>query len=65
MEYTKLQKAVLRKIDEYGGIRAAAAALKVSPSYLSRLGAGKKDNPNKELLEKLGIKRVVTHIEMK
>lgn len=44
-----------------GGIRAAAKALGIEFSYLSRLANGTKTNPSDEVLAKLGLRRVVTY----
>lgn len=48
-------------IDVHGSLRAAARALDVTPGYLSRLRSGVKDNPTDELLNRMGLNRIVTY----
>lgn len=45
----------------HGGLRAAATALDLSPSYLSRLASGVKSNPEEGTLKALGLRRVVSY----
>ncbi len=60
------QALIRRKIREakkrYGGLRAAARALKIKPSYLASLQTGTRKNPGDYYLRKLGLRRV-TYIE--
>ena len=49
---------------EYGGLRAAARVLDVSPSYLSRLRDGEKINPSNKILKKLGLKKVILYVKV-
>ena len=44
----------------HGGLRKAAKALDIDPSYLCRLRNGEKQNPSDDILEKLKIKRIIT-----
>lgn len=46
----------------YGGLRTAARALDIEAGYMSRMANGKKLNPGDEVLEKLGLRRVVTYV---
>ena len=48
--------------DKYGGLRAAARALRSKPSYLSRLKSGERTNPSDAVLKKLGLKKVVFYV---
>ena len=45
----------------YGSLRSAAAALQIDPAYLLRLREGRKTNPSDAVLDKLGLKKVVTY----
>ncbi len=60
------QALIRRKIREamkrYGGLRAAAKALKIPASYLGALQDGTRNNPGDHYLRKLGL-RCVTYIE--
>ncbi len=62
------QALIRRKIREamkrYGGLRAAARALRIKPSYLNSLRDGTRNNPGDFYLRKLGLRRV-TYIEEK
>jgi len=55
-----LQEAAEIHIREYGSIRNAARILKMDHSYLHRLARGEKSNPGKAILDKLGIRKVVS-----
>jgi len=46
-------------VELHGGIRSAGRVLGIDPGYLVRLRDGKKSNPSDDVLEKLGLKRVV------
>ena len=46
-------------IEKHGGLRAAARALRVDPSYLSRIKDGAK--PSRGALQKLGVQQVVVY----
>jgi len=49
-------------IKRYGGLRKAARVVQIDPAYLHRLHVGKKVNPSKKTLKKLGLKRVVSFL---
>lgn len=55
-----LIRAIHLAVKEHGGLRPAARALGTDPSNLHKLLRGVNNCPGKELLEKLGIVRVVT-----
>lgn len=46
-------------VEQHGGLRKAARAVRIDPGYLSRLRAGEKDEPSATTLRKLGLKRMV------
>lgn len=48
----------------HGSLRKACAALKISPSHLSRLRAGLQVNPGPELLSVLGVELAVPPAEV-
>lgn len=46
---------------EHGSLRNAARALKLQPSYLSRLRNGHQTNPSPAALQKLGLTRRIIY----
>lgn len=46
---------------KYEGANAAADFLKIDRAYWSRLKTGKKLNPSQEILDRLGLTRIVTY----
>ena len=54
-----LKRRIAEFIIFYKGLRPAARALGIDPSYLARLRDGDKDNPSENLLKKLGLIRTV------
>jgi transcriptional regulator with XRE-family HTH domain len=56
-----LQQRVKQLIAEHGTLRAAARAVSVDVSYLSRLEHGEKFNPSEDILARMGLVRVVTY----
>ena len=50
---------------EHGGLNRAAKAVKLYPSYLSRLRNGHQTNPSPEALKKLGLVRRITYVRRK
>lgn len=50
-----LKKRVEALSDVYGSVRAAGRALNIDHAYLARLRDGKKTNPSKSVLRKLGL----------
>lgn len=56
-----LQQRVKQLIAQHGTLRAAARAVSVEVSYLSRLEHGEKTNPSDDVLARLGLVRVVTY----
>jgi len=62
----KEQALIRRKVRElvkyHGGLRPAARALKIPPSYLGALKDGTRKNPSNRYLYPLGLRRV-TYIE--
>jgi len=54
-----LSRRVHELVGLYGGLRKAAVQVGLSPGYLSRLRAGTKTDPSSEVLDRLGLKRVV------
>ena len=49
-------------VSQHGGLRAVALAIDVDVGYLSRLRAGKKTNPSRKTLRKLGLTEVITYV---
>ena len=56
-----IQVAVEKQITRHGGLRAAARAMGIAPSYLCRLRWGEKDYPDDAILRKLGLRRVISY----
>ena len=66
MSYTNtnavvLQDVLKQKIQQHGGVRAAARVLGISAPYLSRLARGEKIWPEDKLLKKLKVRRSVIY----
>lgn len=61
MNVTPLQKRIAERIEQHGGLNAAALVLGVNKGYLSRLASGEKDSPGDKLLRKLKLRRVVVY----
>lgn len=56
-----LQKHMNSLIKKHGGIRPAARALGISPTYILRLRSGERSaTPSPEMLEKLGLVATTT-----
>ena len=51
-------------VARHGSYRAAARVLRVDAGYLSRLRNGGKTAPSDHLLKRLGLRRVVTYVEL-
>lgn len=58
MPKTELQKRIDALVDQHGGLRAAARAVDIDPSYLHRLQHGQTAGATDRTLGKLGLRRV-------
>ena len=56
-----LKRRVAELIAKHGTLRAAARAIQVEPSYLSRIERGEKDNPSALTLRRMGLREVVAY----
>lgn len=56
-----LKQRVAELIQQHGTLRAAARAIQIDVSYLSRLEYGEKDNPSELMLRRMGLREVVTY----
>lgn len=56
-----LQQRVGELIAQHGTLRAAARAIQVEVSYLSRLERGEKQNPSELTLRRMGLREVVAY----
>ena len=65
----RAETTITARIDElmaeHGGLRKAAKAIQLQPSYLSRLRNGHQTNPQPEALRKLGLSRRVIYTRKK
>lgn len=52
---------VVELVMQHGSMRAAARAIKMDHTYLSRLAKGSKKEPSADVLRKLGLRRIVTY----
>jgi transcriptional regulator with XRE-family HTH domain len=59
MSEADLKKLVKKFIAEHRSLRQAADVIGVSPGYLSRLASGLATNPSYEVLDAMGIHRMV------
>jgi hypothetical protein len=64
MPKSDLQKRIAELIKAYEGVRAAARAVDIDPSYLQRLQAGKSAG-SPETLKKLGLSAQVHYAPIK
>lgn len=58
MKSQQLSSAIMYRAGQAGSITRLAKALNIDPGYLSNLANGHKDNPSKEIMDKLGIVEV-------
>lgn len=56
-----LQERIDELVAKHGSLRAVARVTEIDASYLSRLRAGEKVNPEKAKLRRLGLRRVVSY----
>jgi len=61
MTQTTLHDHIVLLSEKHGGMRPAAKALNIDVGYLSRLASGRKANPSKKTLEKLGLVQMVSY----
>jgi len=59
---SEIKQAVDSAIARYGGLRKAARALKISPSYLCKLRRGINKNASDRVLRKIGLVRTPARI---
>ena len=64
MKYESLQGAVRHRIRQAGGLRRLSRSSGVSASYLCRISKGARIEPSEEILEKLGLSRVVHYVDV-
>lgn len=63
MTFKTIEDAIKHKIRIYGGVRAMSRKLNISPGYISKMSRGYKSEPGEDILEKLGLVRVVEYRE--
>ena len=56
-----IEKRIAELVKQHGSLRAAARELGCSAAYLSRLASGQKSEPSGEVLQGMGLRRVVTY----
>ena len=56
-----LQERINELVVQHGSLRAVARVTEFDVSYLSRLRSGEKANPEKVMLRRLGLRRVVSY----
>ena len=61
----EIRTRILQLQREHDGLRAAARAVGMSPSYMIRLRDGGKLEPSARLLRKLGLEKKVTYARIK
>lgn len=61
MSEADLKKHVKAFIAEHTSLRSAAQFLGISPGHLSRLASGERTNPSQQLLDAMGIHRMVIY----
>ena len=58
---TTLAERIAELTERHGSLRAASRVIGVDASYLSRLASGEKEHPLKPILDKLGLRQVVSY----
>jgi hypothetical protein len=61
----RLRARIAELVTRHGSLRATGRALQIDAAYLSRLARGEKDNPDDAILRKLGLRRVVTYVDLR
>ncbi len=61
LDEARVRERIQRLANNIGGVRALAAALKLSPSYVSDFLNGRR-GPGKTILKALGIKRKLVYV---
>ena len=56
-----LSSRIAELTEQHGSLRAAARSLDFDPGYLARLQSGEKCSPSPALLERLGLRQVITY----
>lgn len=56
-----LVERIEQLVQQHGSLRAVGRVTEIDPGYLSRLRAGEKVNPEKDKLQRLGLRRVVSY----
>ena len=64
MTKSDLQRRVELLIREHGGVRAAARAVDIDPSYLLRLKRGATAGATDKTLKKLGLQRIERYVSV-
>ena len=62
--YAIVQAAIEKQVSRHGGLRAAARAMEIDAGYLCKLRTGDKKAPDDAILRKLGLRRIVSYIEI-
>jgi hypothetical protein len=65
MPKSDLQKRIDELIAQYGGLRPAARAVDIDPSYLQRLQRGYTAGATDKTLKKLGMKRIERYVTVR
>ena len=60
-ESCTLSYRIAELAEQHGSLRAAARSLDFDPGYLARLQSGEKCSPSPALLERLGLRQVITY----
>lgn len=60
-----LEQRVKELVERHGSLRAAGRVVQLDPAYLHRLASGEKAAPSKDVLQRLGLRRIVTYEPLK
>jgi transcriptional regulator with XRE-family HTH domain len=57
----KLAERIEQLVEQHGSMREVARVTTIDVAYLSRLHSGEKVQPSKDILTRLGLRRVTTY----
>jgi transcriptional regulator with XRE-family HTH domain len=61
----KLAERIEQLVEQHGSMREVARVTTIDVAYLSRLHSGEKVQPSKDILTRLGLRRVTTYEPLK
>ena len=62
VERTTVSRRIEELAEQYGSVKEVANRLGVNATYLHRLANGSKTSPSEDVIEKLGLRRIVSYV---